>query len=315
MAKILDGKQLSKQIREEIRAAVEKFREECGAPPGLATVLVGDDPGSQVYVNSKKKTCAKLGMKSISHQLGADIAEHSLLKLIDQLNQDDTVDGILVQAPLPGGIDEDRVFRSILPEKDVDAFHPENVGLILRGRPRFLPCTPMGIQVMLERAGIETEGKHAVIIGRSNIVGKPLAAILMQKAAGANATVTVCHSRTANLPEITRQADILISAIGRPEFVKADMVKEGAVVIDVGINAVGVTESGKRKLVGDVAFDEVQEKASYISPVPGGVGPMTIAMLMLNTLKAAQMRRGAAHPTAVAFAGDMAADEGGPEEP
>lgn len=287
-AQILDGKTLAKVIRGEIAQHVAALKQSLGKTPCLAAVLVGDDPASQVYVRNKEKACQQAGMTSRIHPLPAETSESELLELVRQLNDDPDVSGILVQLPLPEQISEKQILDSVHPLKDVDAFHPHNVGLIAQGRPRFLPCTPHGIVQLLNRNGLETAGQHVVIVGRSEIVGKPLALMLMQRdsalgSSAANATVTVCHSRTARLPELTRQADILVAAIGRPKFVTAEMVKPGAVVIDVGINR---TDDG---LVGDVDFRAVQEIASHITPVPGGVGPLTIAMLLQNTLLAAQL--------------------------
>ena len=284
-AKILDGKATSKQIRDELALEVAEFTQSNGKVPKLAAVLVGDDPASQVYVRSKEKACAKAGIDSEIHRLPGDTSQNDLLELVGKLNKDETVSGILVQLPLPNQIDEQRILDAVSPWKDVDAFHPENVGRISQGRPRFLPCTPHGVQQLLHRSEIETSGKHVVVIGRSEIVGKPLAMMLAQKNSGmgptaANATVTICHSRTSDLASITRTADILIAAIGRANFVTKDMVKSGAVVVDVGINR---TDDG---LVGDVDFEAVKEVASHITPVPGGVGPLTIAMLLQNTLTA-----------------------------
>jgi len=283
-AAILDGKAISKQIRAEIAQQVAQFTEETGVTPCLAAVLVGDDPASQVYVRNKERACGKAGIDSQLHRLPASTTTEELLELVDKLNNDPAVNGILVQLPLPDGIDELKVLDSVSAAKDVDAFHPDNVGRILQARPRFLPCTPHGIQQLLIREKIETSGTNVVVLGRSDIVGKPMAAMLMQKAEGANATVTVAHSRTKNLAEVTRGADILIVAIGLAKFVTADMVKPGAVVIDVGINR---TDDG---LVGDVDFDAVKEVAGQITPVPGGVGPLTIAMLLNNTLTAAKQQ-------------------------
>ncbi|RME25136.1 MAG: bifunctional methylenetetrahydrofolate dehydrogenase/methenyltetrahydrofolate cyclohydrolase FolD [Deltaproteobacteria bacterium] len=289
-ARILSGKEIAKEIRAELKQEIAELKEKHGIVPGLAVVLVGEDPASQVYVRNKVRTCEKLGVRSIEHRFPEDYPEAELLKLIDQMNEDDSIHGILVQLPLPKHIDEDKVLLRIRPDKDVDGFHPFNVGKMLIGNPDFLPCTPHGCQQILMRSGIETEGKDVVVVGRSNIVGKPVAAILVQKAKGANATVTICHTRTKNLAEHTRRADILIVAAGRPKAITADMVKEGAVVIDVGVNRIGKTPEGKDILAGDVDFEEVKEKASAITPVPGGVGPMTITMLMLNTVRAAKMR-------------------------
>jgi methylenetetrahydrofolate dehydrogenase (NADP+)/methenyltetrahydrofolate cyclohydrolase len=282
-------------MRAEMKKEIEKLKSKHNLVPGLAVVLVGENPASVVYVRNKKKSCEEIGVNSIEHKLPQDTPEDDLLALVDKLNNDDAVHGILVQLPLPKQIDENKVLNKIVPSKDVDGFHPFNVGRMLVGDPIFLPCTPHGVQQMLVRSGAKVEGSHVVIVGRSNIVGKPVAAILMQKAAGANATVTVCHSRTKNLPEVTRLGDILIAAIGVPEFVKADMVRDGAVVIDVGVNRVEDKSKPKGfKLVGDVDFEAVKEKASAISPVPGGVGPMTITMLLHNTIRAAKVKHGIA---------------------
>ncbi len=288
-ATILDGKAIAKEIRDELAAEVQAWTAESGVVPCLAAVLVGDDPASEVYVRSKQRACERAGLESRLHRLAADTSEQELLALVDRLNQDATVHGILVQLPLPGHLHETNILDAIDPIKDVDAFHPENVGRISQGRPRYLPCTPHGIQQLLHRSGIEVAGKRAVVIGRSDIVGKPLAMMLMNRdstmgPASANATVTVCHSRTPDLAGIARQADILIAAIGKARFVTADMVKPGAAVIDVGINRL---EDG---LVGDVDFDAVKEVAGYITPVPGGVGPLTVTMLLCNTLWAARFQ-------------------------
>jgi len=282
MTTILNGKELSRTLRSEITQQVSEFIQKTGITPCLAAILVGDDPASQVYVRNKEKACAEVGMKSQLFRLPADTTQEQLLELVDELNHDDSVHGILCQLPLPKQINEKVILDAVSADKDVDAFHPANVGLILQGRPRFLPCTPFGIQEMLKRYGIETAGKRVVHPGRSDIGGKPMAAMMVQRGIGADSTVTVCHSRTANLPSITSQADILIVAIGKPKFVTSEMVKDGAVVVDVGINR---TEEG---LVGDVDFEAVQAKTSAITPVPGGVGPLTITMLLGNTLKAAQ---------------------------
>ncbi|MES2793043.1 MAG: bifunctional methylenetetrahydrofolate dehydrogenase/methenyltetrahydrofolate cyclohydrolase FolD [Planctomycetota bacterium] len=278
-----NGFEIAQQIREELATEVATFREQTGVTPHLAAVLVGENPASAVYVRSKQKACETTGLKSTLHKLPPDTTQQQLLDLIAQLNQDSDVHGILVQLPLPKQIDQQLVLDAVTPLKDVDAFHPENVGLIAQGRPRFLPCTPHGVQQLLVSSQTQVAGAHVVILGRSEIVGKPLAMMLVQKGAAADATVTVCHSRTRNLSELTRQADILIAAIGVPRFVTAEMVRPGAVVIDVGINRVD------DKLVGDVDFDPVKEVASAITPVPRGVGPMTIAMLLKNTLTAAQL--------------------------
>jgi methylenetetrahydrofolate dehydrogenase (NADP+)/methenyltetrahydrofolate cyclohydrolase len=287
-AKILDGVALAKTIRSEVAAAVAKAAG--AARPGLAAVLVGDDPASAVYVRSKGKACEEAGMHSETIRLPKETSEAELLAVVDRLNADPGIHGILVQLPLPKQIDSEKVLRRVDPAKDVDGFHPVNVGKLVTGdRSAFRPATPYGVQQMLIRSGIETKGAHAVIVGRSNIVGKPMANLLIQQGPGGDATVTVCHSRTRDLPAVTRSADILIAAIGKPEFVTADMVRPGAVVIDVGINRVDDPSLPKGyRLVGDVAFGTVSELASWITPVPGGVGPMTIAMLLQNTLQAWQ---------------------------
>jgi methylenetetrahydrofolate dehydrogenase (NADP+)/methenyltetrahydrofolate cyclohydrolase len=291
-ARIISGTEVARQITEEVRKEIEELKNLHGVIPGLATVLVGEDPASQVYVGSKVKMCQNLGIYSERIDLPADISEEKLLAVVAGLNQNPKIHGILVQVPLPKHIDEGRVLFAIDPSKDVDGFHPVSVGRMVIGEPGFLPCTPHGIQVLLERSGVNTEGAEVVVVGRSNIVGKPIANILLQKAKGANATVTVCHSATKDIAGHTRRADILIAAIGKPRYITADMVKEGAVVIDVGTNDVGRTPEGKRILAGDVDFESVKEKASAITPVPGGVGPMTIVMLMSNTAKAARMAAG-----------------------
>jgi len=279
---ILDGKLIAEGIRAEIAVDVARLKAERGIVPCLAAVLVGDDPASEIYVANKEKACQKAGIESRLTRLPTTTTTDELLELVGRLNADPTIHGILIQLPLPKGCNEQKILDAMNPTKDVDAFHPENVGLISQGRPRFLPCTPYGVQQMLIRSGIEIAGKHVVVLGRSDIVGKPTALMLVQKADGANATVTIAHSRTKNLAEITRQADILIVAIGWPRFVTAPMVKPGAVVVDVGINRLP-----DGKICGDVDFDAVKEIAGAISPVPGGVGPLTISMLLLNTLKAA----------------------------
>ena len=282
MAQIINGKEISEATRADIALEVAPLKRQ-GITPGLAVILVGDDPASRVYVNNKKKACAQLGMLSEEYALAADTSMEDLLKLIDSLNSRDDIHGILCQLPLPKHLDEKAVINAISPEKDVDAFHPVNVGGIMIGDYKFLPCTPAGVMEMLRRSNIDVAGKHCVVIGRSNIVGKPMAMLLLH----ANATVTVCHSRTQNLKEICRTADLLVASVGKAGFVTADMVKEGAVVIDVGINR---TADGK--LCGDVDFAEVEPIASAITPVPGGVGPMTITMLMQNTLAAAKYKLG-----------------------
>jgi methylenetetrahydrofolate dehydrogenase (NADP+) / methenyltetrahydrofolate cyclohydrolase len=285
-AKILDGAALARTIRAEVGAAVAKAAG--STRPGLAAVLVGDDPASAVYVRSKGKACEEAGMHSETIRLPTETTEAELLAVVDRLNADPNIHGILVQLPLPKQIDSEKVLRRVDPAKDVDGFHPVNVGKLVTGdRSAFRPATPYGVQQMLIRSGIETKGAHAVIVGRSNIVGKPMANLLIQQGPGGDATVTVCHSRTRDLPAVTRSADILIAAIGKPEFVTADMVRPGAVVIDVGINRVDDSSQPKGyRLVGDVAYGPVSELASWITPVPGGVGPMTIAMLLQNTLQA-----------------------------
>ncbi|MBN1394731.1 MAG: bifunctional methylenetetrahydrofolate dehydrogenase/methenyltetrahydrofolate cyclohydrolase FolD [Pirellulales bacterium] len=283
-ASIIDGKALAGQIREEIARDTAEFTAATGATPCLAAVLVGDDPGSQVYVRNKQKACGRAGIDSQLYTPPANTATEELLALIDRLNRDPKVHGILVQLPLPDQIDERRVLEAVDPVKDVDAFHPENVGRIVQGRPRFLPCTPHGILQLLHRNDVATAGANVVVVGRSDIVGKPMAILLMQRGAQGDATVTVCHSRTRNLAEVTRGADILIVAIGRAKFITAEMVKPGAVVIDVGMNR---TPEG---LAGDVDFEHVKEVAGRITPVPGGVGPMTITMLLRNTLTAARLQ-------------------------
>ncbi len=293
-AQIINGTEIAKQIREELKQEIAELKEKHNLIPGLATVLVGEDPASQVYVGQKEKTSQALGIYSERHDLAADTSEEELLTLIDRLNKDPKVHGILVQLPLPRHINETRVRYAIDPKKDVDGFHPVNVGKLMIGEPDYLPCTPHGIQQLLIRSGVKIEGAEVVIVGRSNIVGKPIANILLQKKEGANATVTVCHTRSRDISFHTKRADILIVAAGKPKAITADMVKEGAVVIDVGVNRVGKSESGKDILVGDVDFDGVKEKAKAITPVPGGVGPMTITMLMFNTVRAAKLAAGLA---------------------
>ena len=283
---IIDGKQVAADIRAEVAQKVAALKKN-GKNACLAVILVGENPASISYVTGKQKALAEVGMQDRSVHLPENTSEEDLLKLIEQLNNDDTVHGILVQLPLPKHINEDKVIMSISPEKDVDGFHPVNVGNMMIGRPGFLPCTPHGIIVLLQRMGIETSGKHAVVIGRSNIVGKPVSVLLAQKSV--NCTVTLCHTGTKNLPEVTKQADIVVVASGHPHTLTGDMIKEGAVVIDVGVNR--IPDSSKKsgfRLVGDCDFDDLKEKASFITPVPGGVGPMTIAMLMVNTLESAE---------------------------
>jgi methylenetetrahydrofolate dehydrogenase (NADP+)/methenyltetrahydrofolate cyclohydrolase len=280
-ARILDGKALAAQMQAEIAKSVAEQVAAGGPKPGLATVLVGDDPASHVYVRNKRRSCEQVGMTSFHFELPSSTSQAELLTLVERQNRDPAVHGILVQLPLPKQIDEAAVIRAVAPSKDVDCFHPENVGLLTIGRPRFKPCTPHGIQLLLERNGISVAGQNVVIVGRSNIVGKPLALLLMQKGAGGDATVTVAHSRSRDLSAVTRQADIVVVAIGQAKFLKADMVRPGAVVVDVGTN-----RTSEGKLCGDVDFGPVSEVAGAISPAPGGVGPMTITMLLHNTLAA-----------------------------
>ncbi len=291
-AQIISGTEIAKQIREELKQEIDQLKEKHNLIPGLATVLVGEDPASQVYVGAKEKTSNTLGIYSERHDLPADTSEKDLLTLIDKLNKDPKIHGILVQLPLPKHINETNVLFAIDPKKDVDGFHPVNVGKLMIGEPDYLPCTPHGIQQLLIRSGVKTEGAEVVIVGRSNIVGKPIANILLQKREGANATVTVCHTGTKDISFHTKRADILIVATGKPKAITADMVKEGVVVIDVGVNRIGKTAEGKAILSGDVDFEAVKEKAKAITPVPGGVGPMTITMLMLNTIRAAKLAAG-----------------------
>jgi methylenetetrahydrofolate dehydrogenase (NADP+) / methenyltetrahydrofolate cyclohydrolase len=293
--RLLDGVAMGRQIREEVAGQVAELLGR-GIKPGLAVVLVGEDPASQVYVRSKGKACEEAGMKSVTHRLPAETSQDDILALIDQLNADSTIHGILVQLPLPKHVHSDTVLRRVDPAKDVDGFHPFNIGKLVIGDPTaFRPATPYGVQQMLMRSGIETKGAHAVIVGRSTIVGRPMASLLLHDRPGGNATVTVCHSRSRDLPSITRSADILIVAIGKAKFVTLDMVRPGAVVIDVGINRVDDASAPKGyRLVGDVDFEPIKEIASAITPVPGGVGPMTIAMLLVNTVQAARMAAGLA---------------------
>ena len=287
-AQLIDGRKISAEVIEELKQQVQSLKDTHGVQPGIAVVIIGDDPASHVYVNAKEKKALELGIHSEKIVLPAETTQEEVLNLIDSLNENDKIHGILVQSPPPAHIDEEEIILRINPAKDVDCFHPFNVGRMLIGdEGGFKPCTPHGCMVLMEKSGIDPAGKHAVIIGRSNIVGKPMASLLVQKAAGANATVTICHSRSQNLKELVAQADIVVAAIGIPNFVKADMVKEGAVVLDVGINR--VPDSSKKsgfRLVGDVDFEAVSPKASWITPVPGGVGPMTIGMLMKNTIVA-----------------------------
>ena len=290
MSKLISGKALGAIINEELRKEVDQLKAN-GVEPCLAVVLVGEDPASEVYVRNKKRTCAEIGIRSIGYDLPFSTTQQKLENLVMSLNDDPTIHGILCQFPLPKNLDINRVILAISPNKDVDGLHPLNAGLIAMGQPKFISCTPFGVLQMLKRSGISTSGKNVVVLGRSNLVGRPIATLLSSK--GWDATVTVCHSRTANLAELTSQADILVAAIGIPEFVKADMVKPGAVIIDVGINRIDdpSKRSGSR-MVGDVAFKEVEGKVAFITPVPGGVGPMTIAMLMANTVNAARSLNG-----------------------
>ncbi len=291
-AKIVKGTEIAAQIREELKAEVAEMQEKHGVVPGLVTILVGENPASVSYVTAKGRTAKELGFYSIQDDQPADISQDELLALIDKYNADPKIHGILVQLPLPKHIDETEVLYRIDPNKDVDGFHPVNVGKLMIGEGVFLPCTPAGIQEMLVRSGVEMKGAEVVVVGRSNIVGKPIANMLIQKAEGANSTVTVCHTGSRDIPFHTKRADVLIAAVGVAEFIKGDMISEGVAIIDVGVNRVGMSESGKAILKGDVAFDECVEKASIITPVPGGVGPMTITMLMKNTVKAAKLAAG-----------------------
>lgn len=279
MAKLIDGKAISAEVRDEIKTETAEFVAKTGIRPGLAVIIVGENPASQIYVRNKKRACEEVGFYSESYELPATTSQEELEALVDKLNAAENIHGILVQLPLPRHLDEEKVLLKISPDKDVDAFHPYNVGRIMIGNYRFLPCTPAGVMTLIERSGITVEGKNCVVVGRSNIVGKPMAMLLLH----ANGTVTVCHSRTPDLKAACRNADILVAAIGKADFFGADMIKEGAVVIDVGMN-----RNAEGKLTGDVNFAEVEPIASYITPVPGGVGPMTITMLMKNTLTAAK---------------------------
>ncbi|MCS7279308.1 MAG: bifunctional methylenetetrahydrofolate dehydrogenase/methenyltetrahydrofolate cyclohydrolase FolD [Thermodesulfobacteriaceae bacterium] len=292
-AKIIDGVAISKEIREGIKKEVQELKEKHGITPGLVTILVGENPASVSYVTAKQKTAHELGFYSIQENLPESVPEDELLKMIEKYNNDPKIHGILVQLPLPKHIDENKVIYAIDPRKDVDGFHPVNVGKMVIGLPCFLPCTPYGILVLLDKSGAKVDGAEVVVIGRSNIVGKPVAILLFQKRKPVgNATVTICHTATKDMAFHTKRADILIVAAGKPKVVTADMVKPGVVVIDVGVNRIGTTPEGKAKLCGDVDFDSVKEVASAITPVPGGVGPMTITMLMKNTLESAKMWAG-----------------------
>jgi len=293
-AKIISGTEIAKQIREELKQEIAQLKAKHNLVPGLATVLVGENPASQSYVGAKEKTSIELGIYSERLDLPEKTSQDELMALVDRLNKDPKIHGILVQLPLPKHLVETEILYAINPKKDVDGFHPVNVGRLMIGEPDYLPCTPHGIQQLLVRSGVQIEGAEVVVVGRSNIVGKPIANMLLQKRPGANATVTICHTGTRDISFHTRRADILIVAAGRPKAITADMVKEGVVVIDVGVNRVGKTAEGKAILVGDVDFEGIKEKASAITPVPGGVGPMTITMLMLNTVKAARLAAGLA---------------------
>ncbi|WP_457574637.1 bifunctional methylenetetrahydrofolate dehydrogenase/methenyltetrahydrofolate cyclohydrolase FolD [Desulfolithobacter sp.] len=293
-AKIISGTETAKAIREELKTEVAELKEKHNVVPGLVTILVGEDPASQSYVAAKNKTAHALGIYSEQVTLPADTSEEELLGLVDKYNKDEKIHGILVQLPLPKHIDESKVLYAIDPDKDVDGFHPVNVGKMVLGEQCFLPCTPHGVLELLTRAGVETSGAEVVVVGRSNIVGKPVANLMLQKREGGNATVTLCHTRTRDMTFHTKRADILIVAAGVANMIKGDQVKEGVVVIDVGVNRVGMSESGKAILAGDVEFESVKEKAAAITPVPGGVGPMTITMLMKNTVQAAKQFAGLA---------------------
>jgi methylenetetrahydrofolate dehydrogenase (NADP+)/methenyltetrahydrofolate cyclohydrolase len=290
-AKIIKGKEISAEINEELKDEIEKLKTD-GITPGLVAVLVGENPASKVYVNMKRKRCDELNLYSDTIKLPEDTKQEELISVVEKLNNDPKVHGILVQLPLPSHLKEEEVLRRIDPKKDVDCFHPFNLGRLFIGNPIFQPCTPSGVVELLVRSGYDPQGKDVVIVGRSNIVGKPLAVMLMQKAKKANATVTICHSRTKDLGELCARADILVAAIGKPKFITKDMVKEGAVVIDVGVNRVDDPEAKKGyRLVGDVDYDNVVDKVEAITPVPGGVGPMTIVMLMTNTVRAARLQK------------------------
>ncbi len=292
-AKIISGKEISQEIREELKKEVKELKEKHGVTPGLVTILVGENPASVSYVTAKQRTAHDLGFHSVQENLPEDVSEDELLKMIEKYNNDPAIHGILVQLPLPKHISEQKVLYAIDPRKDVDGFHPVNVGKMVIGEPCFIPCTPAGILEMLARTDVEVTGAEVVVVGRSNIVGKPVAILLMQKRKPVgNATVTVCHTATKDMVFHTKRADILIVAAGRPKVITGDMVKEGVVIIDVGVNRIGTTPEGKAILCGDVDFDSVKEKAAAITPVPGGVGPMTITMLMKNTVEAAKMWAG-----------------------
>ncbi|MFB6219005.1 MAG: bifunctional methylenetetrahydrofolate dehydrogenase/methenyltetrahydrofolate cyclohydrolase [Halobacteriaceae archaeon] len=291
MTLVLDGNEVGDRIREDLRACIDELAD-AGVTPGLATVLMSDDPASETYVSMKREACDELGIESIHHELAPDAPAEELFGTVEALNDDPAAHGILVQMPVPDHVEKPAVLRSIDPIKDVDGFHPENVGRLVAGDPRFKPCTPHGIQKLLSAAGVETEGADAVVVGRSDIVGKPMANLFLQKAPGGNATTTVCHSRTEDLAAKTREADIVVAAAGYPELVDGSMLKEGAAVIDVGVNRVDADTEKGYELVGDVAFESAREKAGVITPVPGGVGPMTITMLLYNAVKAASIQAG-----------------------
>jgi methylenetetrahydrofolate dehydrogenase (NADP+) / methenyltetrahydrofolate cyclohydrolase len=291
-AKLISGVEIARQIREELKGETGRLKEKCKVTPGLVTILVGQNPVSMSYVTAKQKAAREIGFHSVQENRPETMTEYELLALIERYNRDPKIHGILVQLPLPRHINETKVLYAIDPKKDVDGFHPLNMGKMVIGEADYLPCTPAGIQQLLIRSGVKTDGAEVVIVGRSNIVGKPIANILLQKKPGANATVTICHTGTKEMASHTRRADILIVAAGRPKAITADMVKEGVVVIDVGVNRIGMTPDGKALLCGDVDFETVKQKAAMITPVPGGVGPMTITMLMMNTLKAAKIAAG-----------------------
>ncbi len=291
-AKIVSGTEVAKAIREELTSEIAELKEKHNVVPGLVTILVGEDPASQSYVAAKNKTAHAIGIHSEQITLDADTPEDELLALVKKYNADDKINGILVQLPLPKHINESKILNEINPDKDVDGFHPVNIGRMVLGEQCFLPCTPHGVLELLSRSGVETSGAEVVIIGRSNIVGKPMANLMLQKRESGNATVTLCHTRTKDMAEHCRRADIIVAAVGVPKLVTADMVKDGVAIMDVGVNRIGKTESGKAILAGDVDFDSVKDKASVITPVPGGVGPMTITMLMKNTLQSAKMAAG-----------------------
>jgi methylenetetrahydrofolate dehydrogenase (NADP+)/methenyltetrahydrofolate cyclohydrolase len=291
-AKIISGTETAKAIREELKTEIAELKEKHDIVPGLVTILVGSDPASQVYVGAKERTCKNLGMYSERYDLPKDATEEEVLSLVEKCNKDDKINGILVQLPLPKHINETKVLYAIDPEKDVDGFHPVNIGKMMLGEDCYLPCTPHGMLQLLERNGIETSGKECVVLGRSNIVGKPIANLMLQKRPSGNATVTVCHTRTKDTDFHTKRADILIAAVGVPNLIKADQIKEGVVILDVGVNRIGKTAEGKAILAGDVDFESVKDKAGAITPVPGGVGPMTITMLMKNTVQAARKAAG-----------------------